>query len=151
MYQLFCSFIWKSSIRWTCWVTDSWWRWLYKIRVCETKWSNESPGGAFKWQNGLAIARWRGCAPTSSRLHKQQTPLWGVWATERSCVSKMEGFHPDKFRFLPALYSSHTVNLSHYFLHILDSQKNPSAFRQNGRKITLCFANRDLKGWWYDG
>ena len=56
----------------------------------------------------------------------------------------MEGFHPDKFRFLPTLYSSHTVNLSHYFLHILDSQKNQSAFRQNGRKINLCFANRNF-------
>ena len=42
-----------------------------------------------------------------------------------------------------SLYSSHTVNLSHYFLHILDSQKNQSAFRQNGRKINLCFANRN--------
>lgn len=30
------------------------------------------------------------------------------------------------------------------FLHILDSQKNQSAFRQNGRKINLCFENRKL-------
>ena len=28
--------------------------------------SNESPSGAFKRQNGLALARWRGFAPTSS-------------------------------------------------------------------------------------
>ena len=28
--------------------------------------SNESPSGAFKRQNGLALARWRGHAPTSS-------------------------------------------------------------------------------------
>ena len=30
--------------------------------------SNESPSGAFKRPNGLAAARWRGLAPTSSRL-----------------------------------------------------------------------------------
>ena len=28
--------------------------------------SNESPSGAFEQQNGLAQARWRGLAPTSS-------------------------------------------------------------------------------------
>ena len=28
--------------------------------------SNESPSGAFKRPNGLALARWRGIAPTSS-------------------------------------------------------------------------------------
>ena len=28
--------------------------------------SNESPSGAFKRPNGLALARWRGLAPTSS-------------------------------------------------------------------------------------
>ena len=145
MYQLFCFLIGKSSIRWTYWVTDSWWRWLYKIRVCWMKFNNAHPSGVCKRQNGFALAKWRDFIPTSSRLHKQQTPLWGVWATERSCVSKMEGFHPDKFRFLPTLYSSYTVNLSHYFLHILDSQKNQSAFRPNGREINLCFANRKLE------
>ena len=30
--------------------------------------SNESPSGAFKRQNGLALARWRGFAPTSSAV-----------------------------------------------------------------------------------
>ena len=30
--------------------------------------SNESPSGAFEQQNGLAQARWRGLAPTSSDL-----------------------------------------------------------------------------------
>ena len=35
-------------------------------RVCEAQRSNESPSGAFKWQSGLAQARWRGIAPTSS-------------------------------------------------------------------------------------
>ena len=30
--------------------------------------SNESPSGAFEQQNGLASARWRGLAPTSSDL-----------------------------------------------------------------------------------
>ena len=32
--------------------------------------SNESPRGAFKRQNGLASARWRGLAPTSSQKRK---------------------------------------------------------------------------------
>ena len=31
---------------------------------------------------------------------QQCTPQWGVQATERSCVSKMEGLRPDKFQFL---------------------------------------------------
>ena len=35
-------------------------------RVCEAQRSNESPSGAFKRQSGLAQARWRGVAPTSS-------------------------------------------------------------------------------------
>ena len=38
----------------------------------------------------------------SSRLLnevQQCTPQWGVQATERSCVSKMEGLRPDKFAF----------------------------------------------------
>ena len=64
--------------------------------------SKESPSGAFKRQNGLASTRWRGCAPTSSRLLnevQQCTPQWGVQATERSCDSKMEGPRPDKFPF----------------------------------------------------
>ena len=30
---------------------------------------------------------------------QQCTPQWGVQATERSCVSKMEGLRPDKFAF----------------------------------------------------
>ena len=32
--------------------------------------SNESPSGAFKRQSGLAQARWRGLAPTSSGSHQ---------------------------------------------------------------------------------
>ena len=39
---------------------------------------------------------------TTSRLLnevQQCTPQWGVQATERSCVSKMEGLRPDKFAF----------------------------------------------------
>ena len=35
-------------------------------RVCEAQRSNESPSGTFKRQSGLAQARWRGVAPTSS-------------------------------------------------------------------------------------
>jgi len=35
-------------------------------RVCAAQRSNESPSGAFKRQSGLAQARWRGIAPTSS-------------------------------------------------------------------------------------
>ena len=35
-------------------------------RICEAQRSNESPSGAFKRQSGLAQARWRGVAPTSS-------------------------------------------------------------------------------------
>ena len=31
---------------------------------------------------------------------KQRKPQWGFWATERSCVSKMEGLRPDKFGFV---------------------------------------------------
>ena len=30
---------------------------------------------------------------------KQCSPQWGLQATERSCVSKMEEFHSDKFAF----------------------------------------------------
>ena len=41
-----------------------------KIRVCGAKRNNESPSGAFKRPNGLALARWRGLAPTSSRLSR---------------------------------------------------------------------------------
>ncbi len=37
-----------------------------QVRVCAAERSNESPSGAFKRQNGLAPARWRGLAPTSS-------------------------------------------------------------------------------------
>ena len=36
--------------------------------------SNESPSGAFEQQNGLAQARWRGCAPTSSDLSSSAGP-----------------------------------------------------------------------------
>ena len=39
-----------------------------QVRVCGAKRNNESPSGAFKRPNGLAAARWRGLAPTSSRL-----------------------------------------------------------------------------------
>ena len=74
-----------------------------QIRVCETKWSNESPSGAFKRQNGLASARWRSFTPTSSRLLnevQQCTTQWSVQATERSCAQrKMTEFHSDKFAF----------------------------------------------------
>ena len=73
-----------------------------QIRVCETKWSNESPSGAFKRQNGLASARWRSFTPTSSRLLnevQQCIPQWGVQAIERSCDSKMAGLRPNKFAF----------------------------------------------------
>ena len=41
------------------------------------------------------------------------------------------------------LYTAVTLLISLIILHILDSQKDQSAFRQNGRKINLCFANRD--------
>ena len=73
-----------------------------QIRVCWMMFNNAHPSGAFKRQNGLASARWRGCAPTSSRLRnevKQWKPQWGFQATERSCDSKMEGLRPDKFAF----------------------------------------------------
>ena len=43
-----------------------------QVRVCGAKQNNESPSGAFKRQNGLALARWRGLAPTSSRLQVQK-------------------------------------------------------------------------------
>ena len=36
---------------------------------------------------------------------QQCTPQWGVQATERSCVSKMEGLRPDKFAFALATNS----------------------------------------------
>ena len=36
--------------------------------------SNESPSGAFEQQNGLAQARWRGFAPTSSDLSSLAGP-----------------------------------------------------------------------------
>ena len=36
--------------------------------------SNESPSGAFEQQNGLASARWRGLAPTSSDLSSLAGP-----------------------------------------------------------------------------
>ena len=39
-----------------------------QVRVCGAKRNNESPSGAFKRPNGLAAARWRGLAPTSSSL-----------------------------------------------------------------------------------
>ena len=39
-----------------------------QVRVCGAKRNNESPSGAFKRPNGLALARWRGLAPTSSSL-----------------------------------------------------------------------------------
>ncbi len=63
--------------------------------------SKESPSGAFKRQNGPASAGWRGPAPTSSAFAsaaQQGKPQWGFQATERSCVSRMEGPRPDKFR-----------------------------------------------------
>ena len=37
--------------------------------------SNESPSGAFEQQNGLAQARWRGRAPTSSDLSSSAGPF----------------------------------------------------------------------------
>ena len=43
-----------------------------QVRVCGAKQNNESPSGAFKRPNGLAAARWRGLAPTSSSLPGKQ-------------------------------------------------------------------------------
>ena len=40
-----------------------------QVRVCA---SNKHPCGVFEWQNVFAQAKWRGCAPTSSRLSNQQ-------------------------------------------------------------------------------
>ena len=42
---------------------------LRQVRVCA---SNKHPCGVFEWQNVFAQAKWRGCAPTSSRLSNQQ-------------------------------------------------------------------------------
>ena len=48
--------------------------------------SNESPSGAFKRQNGLAPARWRGFAPTSSAtMHRMQT-MQGKTRLSRRCA-----------------------------------------------------------------
>ena len=48
--------------------------------------SNESPSGAFEQQNGLAQARWRGLAPTSSDLSSSAGPeLFSLSTEELFC------------------------------------------------------------------
>ena len=99
-----------------------------KVRVCEAQRSNESPSGAFKRQNGLAQqdggalprqvrvcaatntpvgclsdrtvcdSRWRGLAPTSSRLRSNKHPS-GVFERPNGLRQQMEGPCPDKFAF----------------------------------------------------
>lgn len=56
-----------------------------KIRVCGAKQNNESPSGAFKRRNGLAAARWRGFAPTSSSL--SGCPLRGEKSSSQRAFS----------------------------------------------------------------
>ena len=52
--------------------------------------SNESPSGAFKRQNGLAPARWRGFAPTSSAtMHRMQT-MQGKTRLSRRCAKSVQ-------------------------------------------------------------
>ncbi len=59
---------------------------LRQVRVCA---SNKHPCGVFERQNGLAIARWRGRAPTNSRLSDQQgfsAAGWGHSALQIICM-----------------------------------------------------------------
>ena len=66
-----------------------------KIRVCEAQRNNEVPSGDFKRQNGLATARWRGLAPTSSVLgfHRSRSflgctkNLYGLQITRTVCTA----------------------------------------------------------------
>ena len=52
--------------------------------------SNESPSGAFEQQNGLAQARWRGFAPTSSAtMHRMQT-IQGKTRLSRRCAKSVQ-------------------------------------------------------------
>ena len=57
-----------------------------KVRVCEAQRSNESPSGAFKRQNGLAAARWRGLAPTSSHLSSDENNTSFCGQPQNGCL-----------------------------------------------------------------
>ena len=53
--------------------------------------SNESPSGAFEQQNGLAQARWRGLAPTSSDLSSLAGPRASRFICWLFCCNKRPG------------------------------------------------------------
>ena len=53
--------------------------------------SNESPSGAFEQQNGLAQARWRGLAPTSSDLFSSAGPRASRFICWLFCCNKRPG------------------------------------------------------------
>ena len=53
--------------------------------------SNESPSGAFEQQNGLAQARWRGLAPTSSDLSSSAGPRASRFICWLFCCNKRPG------------------------------------------------------------
>ena len=59
-----------------------------QIRVCAAQRSNESPSGAFKRPNGLALARWRGLAPTSSRFDVKFGCVVGECRPAKGCITK---------------------------------------------------------------
>ena len=75
---------------------------MQQARVCAAQRSNESPSGAFKRPNGLALARWRGLAPTSatptrllrkcrrieevkSRMDRKFSRIENLWPRDGSC------------------------------------------------------------------
>ena len=66
---------------------------------------------------------------------QQCTPQWGVQATERSCVSKMEGLRPDKFAFALATNTPAGCLSDRTFLR-----------KQNGgvslRQVRVCASNK---------
>ena len=76
-----------------------------KVRVCAAQRSNESPSGAFKRQNGLALARWRGLAPTSSRLRSNKHPS-GVFERQNGLAQQDGGASPRQVRVCGAQRSN---------------------------------------------
>ena len=63
-----------------------------QVRVCGAKQNNESPGGAFEWQPGLAQARWRGFAPTRATLKRGRVAE--VQSRKGKKFSRIENLRP---------------------------------------------------------
>ena len=67
-----------------------------QVRVCTAQRNNKSPSGAFKRPNGLAAARWRGLAPTSSSLTDHQIAAYHLRTTPKRLSALFMPAHPGR-------------------------------------------------------